>query len=164
MKLLILGHGRHGKDTVADIIAEDYGLTTNSSSMIASEQVVQPYLADNYGLHYVSVEACFDDRHNHREKWFEAISAFNADDPAALARQVLDVSDIYVGMRCDREFFAARHLFDFVIGVTAFERHPALDPTFLCPLGQCDFILTNDGPEEDLRPKVHELMERLFNL
>jgi len=162
MKLLILGHGRHGKDSVGDIIAEEYGLRTISSSMFAAENVVQPYLFKVYGMDYPNLDACYADRHNHRGRWAEAIGDYNADDPTALTRGILAVSDIYVGLRSDREFYASRHLFDFVIGVTAFERVKALDPTFLCPLGECDYIITNDGPEDDLRPKVRELMERMY--
>jgi hypothetical protein len=163
MKLLILGHGRHGKDTVGDIFAEDFGLRTVSSSMFAAEEVVRPYLEREYGLTYATLEACYEDRHNNRERWAEAISDFNADDPTALTRGILAVSDIYVGLRNDREFYASRHLFDFVIGVVAFERCPALDPTFLCPLGECDYLIDNNGPEEDLRPEVHRIMARMVN-
>jgi hypothetical protein len=164
MKILILGHGRHGKDTVADIMAEDYGLRSISSSMIATREVVEPYLEENHGLLYETIEGCYEDRVNHRQKWFDAISEFNRDDLARLTKMVLEVSDIYVGLRCDKEFYAARHLFDWVVGVTAFKRKPDLDPTFLAPLSECDFILTNDGPEAELRPKVHELMEKLLAL
>jgi hypothetical protein len=142
-------------------MSEDYGLSSVSSSKIATREVVVPYLRAVHGLEYATDEDCYADRINHRIKWFNAISEYNRDDLARLTRKVLEVSDIYVGLRCDKEFFAARHLFDHVIGVTAFERKPKLDPTFLAPLDQCDFILTNDGPEEELRPKVRELMERL---
>ena len=163
MKLLVIGHGRHGKDTVADIITEDFGLRATSSSMFAAEEVVRPYLQRVYGMSYATLDACYDDRHNHRGRWAGAIAAYNADDPTALTRGILSVSDIYVGLRSDREFYASRHLFDFVIGVIAFERCPALDPTFLCPLGECDYLIDNNGPEEDLRPEVHRIMARMAN-
>ena len=132
--------------------------------MYAAEEVVQPYLSRVHGLNYSSLQACYDDRHNHRGLWAEAISDFNADDPTALTRGLLGVSDIYCGLRSDREFYAARHLFDHVVGVTAFERVKALDPTFLVPLSECDYIITNDGDEDELRPKVHQIMERLYSL
>lgn len=158
-KLLILGHGRHGKDTVADIIVENFGFTKTSSSMFAAEHVVQPWLEANRGLTYRNIEACYEDRANHRQDWYEAISQYNQDDPARLASEVLEVSDIYVGMRDDREFYAARGMFDYVIGVTAFDRVKALDPTFLVPLSECDFILTNDGDEDDLENDTIVLVE-----
>lgn len=158
-KILILGHGRHGKDTVADLMVENFGLSKTSSSMFAAEHVVRPWLEEKHGLTYTTLERCYEDRVNHREKWYQAICDFNEEDKARLAAAVLEVSDIYVGMRDDQEFFASRHLFDFVIGVTAFERVAFRDPTFLAPLDECDFILTNDGTEEELEDDVTVLME-----
>lgn len=159
-KLLIIGHGQHGKDTVADIIVDFFGLTKVSSSMFAAERVVMPWLAKHRGLTYANVEACYEDRVNHRSDWYQAICEYNQDDLARLAREVLEVSDIYVGMRDDREFYASRHLFDYVIGVTAFDRDGRLDPTFLVPLAECDFILTNDSDEDDLESATIELMQK----
>lgn len=158
-KLLILGHGRHGKDTVADIMVELYGFRKTSSSMFAAEYVVRPWLQKNRGLSYKNLEACYEDRVNHRHDWYQAICEYNAEDPARLAREVLEVSDVYVGMRDDREFYAARHMFDHVIGVTSFDRVKALDPTFLVPLAECDFILTNDGTVNDLETDVRSIVE-----
>lgn len=158
-KLLILGHGRHGKDTVGDLIVEHYGFTKTSSSMFAAEHVVRPWLAANRGLTYSNLDECYEDRVNHRADWYQAISEYNADDLSRLASEVLAVSDIYTGMRDDREFYASRHLFDHVIGVTAFDRIGTLDPTFLVNLEECDFILTNDGDEDDLENDVMVMME-----
>lgn len=158
-KLLILGHGRHGKDTVADLIAEYYSFMNTSSSMFAAEHIVMPWLEDNRGLKYQTLDACYEDRVNHRGDWYQAICEFNADDPARLVKAILEISDIYVGMRDDREFYASRGLFDYVIGVTAFDRVKALDPTFLVPLDECDFILENDGDEADLENDVQVMME-----
>lgn len=159
-KLLIIGHGRHGKDTVADVLSDLYGFRSVSSSMVAAEQVVRPWLQEKHGLSYLSLQACYEDRINHRQAWYEAICDYNRDDLARLCSEVLDVSDIYCGMRCDREFYASRHMFDYVIGVTAFNRVKALDPTFRVPLAEADFILTNDGTEGELRSAVIELAER----
>jgi hypothetical protein len=33
VRLMLLGHGRHGKDTVAEILNRKYGLTFQSSSL-----------------------------------------------------------------------------------------------------------------------------------
>ena len=158
-KLLIIGHGRHGKDTVADIISERYGLTKISSSMFAAERVVMPWLAKYRGLTYPSVEECYDDRVNHRQDWYLAISEYNQDDLARLASEVLETSDIYVGMRDDREFYASRHLFDYVVGVNAFARIPKADPTFLIDLSECDFVIENNGSRDCLEAEVVAYME-----
>jgi hypothetical protein len=161
-KLLIIGHGRHGKDTVAEIIQDEYGLSFMSSSCAAAEEI-RPILKSQFGLNYTTLEQCYNDRHNHRQAWKNAISEYNAEDKTRLARHILQRADIYVGLRCDVEFYAARHLFDYVIGVTAFDRVKALDPTFTISLSECDFILTNDGDEDDLENDTIVLMEsRIF--
>ena len=37
MKILILGTARHGKDTLAELLNEDFGMTFKSSSEMANE-------------------------------------------------------------------------------------------------------------------------------
>jgi translation elongation factor EF-1alpha len=36
-KLLVIGHGRHGKDTVCEMLRDDYGYTFESSSKFCSK-------------------------------------------------------------------------------------------------------------------------------
>lgn len=118
MKLLILGHARHGKDTAAEYLRDRHGISFQSSSFFAAETVVRPALARR-GMFYDSLEACYADRVNHRALWREIISDFNHDDPARLAKAILAVSDCYVGMRTARELWASRALFDAVLWVDA---------------------------------------------
>lgn len=82
-KLLILGHARHGKDTVADIIAEITGFTHISSSRRLLSVFLMDVLREKYGLEYESEEEAFEDRVNHRDKWFNEISEYNKEDPAS---------------------------------------------------------------------------------
>ena len=62
-KLLIIGHGRHGKDTVSEILCNDFKLSFISSSMFACKKFIYDELKDKY--EYKSFEECYDDRHNH---------------------------------------------------------------------------------------------------
>ena len=116
MKLLILGHGRHGKDTAADLIAEKLGLKSRSSSLFAAERVIMPAMG------YASLEACFNERHEHRGKWFTLITEYNTPDKSRLVRELLESADIYVGLRNNCEYEASKHLFDFVLWVDASDR------------------------------------------
>lgn len=118
MKILVLGHARHGKDTLAEHLWEAHGLSSHSSSAFLADSFVRPHLAAR-GLVYDSLEACYADRVNHRELWRDLIEAFNAADPARLARAILSRADCYVGMRTVREYDASRGLFELILWVDA---------------------------------------------
>jgi hypothetical protein len=117
-KLLILGSSGHGKDTVADMIRDETGWTHLSSSIYCAEKVVRPAL-EKLGVHYDSIEDCFNDRGNHRSVWFTEINKFCEVDQAALAREIIKIADIYVGMRDMRQLNAVmnENLFDYIIWV-----------------------------------------------
>ena len=121
MKLLILGHARHGKDTAAEYLRDAHELSFRSSSLFLAQTVVRPALAER-GLTYPDLEACYADRVNHRALWRELIEDYNAHDPARLAKAILAVSDCYVGMRTAREYEASRPLFDAVLWIDASAR------------------------------------------
>ncbi|AUR85609.1 hypothetical protein NVP1077O_31 [Vibrio phage 1.077.O._10N.261.45.A10] len=130
-KILILGHGRHGKDTVAEILEGMLSFKFVSSSY-ACLQVIKPVLmAANaqYGYDDWTDEQIYDDRIHHRELWKEAITLVNTPDKAHLTKLVLEQADMYVGMRRNQEFLASKDLFDLVIWVDAFERIPDADPS-----------------------------------
>jgi hypothetical protein len=120
-KLLILGFARHGKDTVAEILRDIFGYNFTSSSMFCAEKVCRPYLAAR-GVTYDSLEECYEDRVNHRADWYDAIAEFNSLDRTALAKGILEIGDIYVGMRNAREYVVAKELFDEVWWVDALGR------------------------------------------
>lgn len=165
MKLLIIGHARHGKDTVAAMISESTGLTFKSSSQAASEIFLYDRLKVKYG--YSTPEECFEDRVNHRAEWHDLICDFNHYDKAALAKEILKKDDIYVGMRSSAEIkeCLAQDLFDFVIGV--YDPRKPLEPkdSFNIDLWtDADFIIPNGGTLDDLRYKVVSLIGELFLL
>ncbi len=128
-KILIVGQGRHGKDTVAEILLKNHGRTFMSSSRFACEEFIYDNLKEAHG--YATVDECYDDRHNHRDMWFELISDYNRDDPARLAKELLDKYDVYVGMRSARELEAckASNLFGAIIYVDASARIDYVEPT-----------------------------------
>lgn len=159
MKLLILGHGRHGKDTVAEMLQDLTGLTFCSSSLACAEKVVYPALKDLHGYH--SVEECFNDRHNHRDEWKRLISAYNYADKARLAKEILAENDCYVGMRSKDEYNAAKPLFDHVVWVDAGGRLPD-DPTMTIQYNFEMIFLDNNRGLKELEYEVRILaMTRL---
>lgn len=157
-KLLILGYGRHGKDTVSEMLTEFYGLRSKSSSMFAAAKAVYPLMTD----FYPDWESCYEDRHNHRELWYLAIKAYNLRPGPSLAEQLLEEHDIYTGMRARNELEATRDLFDLVVWVDASDRLPP-EPSSSNDLhaSDADYILDNNGPEEALPEEVRKLADHL---
>lgn len=117
MRILIIGHAQHGKDTSAEIIKELYGYTFESSSMAAARIFLFDALKNKYG--YATFEDCYNDRVNRRAEWHDLICEYNQDDKARLAKGILETADIYVGMRSNAEVDECirQRLFDLVIGI-----------------------------------------------
>ena len=96
-KLLIIGHGRHGKDTVAEMIRDLMGLAFTTSSMFVAEEMIWNAWGKD---RYESFEAMYDDRANNRKTWADLISAYNTPDKTKTAATMLSRGfDLYVGMR-----------------------------------------------------------------
>lgn len=124
-KILIIGHARHGKDTVAELLAEQLQAKFNSSSRAVCDHHIYPMLAK----FYVDSDACYNDRINCRDLWAALIRDYCAKDKARLAKLIFEHNDIYVGLRNREEFDAVRIAFDpFVIWVDACKRKP-LEPS-----------------------------------
>lgn len=157
-RLLILGSARHGKDTFAEIMRDEFGLTFKSSSQAAADIFLYENLRKKYN--YKSSEECFEDRVNHRAEWKELICGYNAEDKACLAKDILKTSGCYVGMRDRNEIEECMRqgLFDLVIWVDASERLPLEDASsFNIDKSCADIIIDNNGTEDQFRERVKRL-------
>ena len=157
-KLLIIGHARHGKDTVAQELKDLYGYTFESSSVVASRIFLYDTLKEKYG--YTSPEQCFEDRANHRAEWHDLICEYNKDDKARLAKDILKNADIYVGMRSDEECEEClrQGVFDLVIGV--FDPRKPLEPRDSFNINiwdRSDIIIPNHQGLAELRNRILKL-------
>jgi hypothetical protein len=160
LKLLVIGHARHGKDTVADMMCQQYGLRAVSSSWFLAERVVQPFLA-NKGITYASIDQCFADRANRRADWYDAVKAFNNPDLTALGRAIWAENDIYIGLRNRAELHANRNAatFDIAIWVDRSDHLPPEDRSSMTlEPWMADFVLDNNRGIEDLRGGLQALM------
>ena len=160
-KVMILGYGRHGKDTVGEILG-DFGYNITSSSFYAANKFIYTSLKDVCG--YSSVQECFDDRHNKRTLWYELIKAYNKETPSRLAHEMLkDGFDVYVGLRDDVELQDVKDkgLYDLIVWVDATERLGFTESSDSCKVTaeMCDVVITNNGTLGELRNKVIELFE-----
>ena len=163
-KLLLLGAARWGKDSMAEILNEEFGYTFESSSQSAANIFLYDLLKDKYG--YTTPEECFEDRVNHRQEWYEAICEYNKDDKARLAKGILERSDCYVGMRDRAEIDECmkQGVFDLIIWVDASERLPMEDASSFNIDRTCaDIIVENNGTYEQFREKVIRLGKNLLN-
>lgn len=162
-KLLIIGHGRHGKDTVCEILKEKYGFSFESSSQFCSRLFIFDMLKDRYG--YSTEEECYADRHNHRAEWYNAICDYNVPDAARLGREIFKEHDIYCGLRNKKEFHAMKNtkVFNYAIWVDRSD-FLALEDKSSMTLEQwmADFTIDNNGTIEELKFNIDQLMIRLM--
>lgn len=164
MKLLIVGHARHGKDTVCNLLRDMYGFSFVSSSYFVAECAVRPAL-ERQGLHYDSLDQCYADRVNHRAAWFDAIVAYNLGDPARLGRELFAKHDIYCGLRNRNEFDAlkAEKAFDFAVWVDR-SRHQPPEATTSMTITQdmTDYTVDNNDNMDHLMEQVKEVYSNAF--
>ncbi len=158
--LLLIGHGRHGKDSAGDILRDRYGLRSVSSSEFAAQKAVFPLVSDLYP----DWRAAYEDRHAHRDLWFHAIRAYNLRPGPMLAEQILEAHDIYTGMRARDEFDRARRLFDLVVWVDASHRLPP-EPSGSMELSadDADWIVDNNGPPDALPGEIAKLADWVWH-
>jgi dephospho-CoA kinase len=162
-KLLIIGHGRHGKDSVCEILREKFGYEFQSSSEFCAEKFIYRELKDQYG--YTTFQECYTDRHNHRAEWYDMIHAYCADDYARLGREIFADNDIYCGLRNKAEFHAMRNtgVFDYAIWVDRGDHLPPEDRSSMSPeIWMADYVIDNNGDLAALRRNTIELVDRLI--
>lgn len=159
-KVMVMGYARHGKDTVAELLTHNYGLSFSSSSHFCAEHIVFPALKEKYG--YSTWEQCYDDRASHRAEWYDLITAFNTPDLSRLGRSIFAEKDIYCGIRNAREFHACKNagLFDFAVWVDASERVKETEDRSSCTVEpwMADYVVDNNGNREQLWKSLQLLM------
>ena len=154
-KLLIIGSMRHGKDSLAEILRDEFGMTFESSSQSAADIFLYDLLKDKYG--YENSTQCYEDRMNHRQEWYESICEYNKDDKARLAKGILERTDCYVGMRDRGEIKECikQELFDLIVWVDASDRLPEEPATsFNIDKSCADVIIENNGTYEEFYEKA----------
>ncbi len=161
-KLLIIGHGRHGKDTAAEYLRDYYGMKFTSSSYFCAQFV---YTSPMFSALYADVDECYRDRHRWRDQWAQLITAYNTPNKTRTASEMFDQgNDLYVGMRKRAELDACRAagLFDAVVWVDRSEHEPP-EPKSSNELtaADADYFLDNNGSMVDLADNIEELMKGL---
>jgi hypothetical protein len=164
-KLLVVGHGRHGKDTVCEILKNEYGFSFESSSRFCSRLFIFDALKDKYG--YNNEKQCYNDRHNHRTEWYNMIHDYCSDDLARLGKNIFAEHDIYCGLRNRREFHAMRNqqVFDYCIWVDRSDHLPAEDPSSMSiEPWMSNFVIDNNAGLDRLEKNIDELMRTILKV
>lgn len=161
MNILILGHRQHGKTLVGKLLAEKLDVQCMDSSVFALEHIVYPTLKEMYG--YIDTDACHADRVNHRAEWFNLIEAYN-NPPDRMTRDILEVANIYVGMRSRMEFEGSKHHFDHIIWVDASDRVPLEDPSSMkLYVADANWFIDNNHDLDHLNGEIENLSNILLN-
>lgn len=160
-KWLLIGLGRHGKDTAAEYLRDKHNYIFTSSSMYAAEKFVYNSLKDVLG--YGSFEQCYEDRHNWRELWYQLIKAYNSKQGSRIASEMIaDGYDMYVGMRDDGELTQCKKecLFDIIVWIDAEERLGVTESKESCKVTKEDahVIIYNNTTLEDLYSQLDALV------
>lgn len=154
---MVVGHARHGKDTVCEELTQ-HGWTFRPTTKLIGELVVYPILKSRYG--YQNFGECFVDRVNHRREWFDLIAIYNYSDPARLAKLVYETSDIYCGIRRFEELKEVKKQVDcLTIWVEAGKRQPKEGKSCTIEKSQADIILYNNGSRADLQKNIDLMVD-----
>jgi len=159
LKLLVIGHGRHGKDTVCEILRDRYGYSFESSSQFCSRLFIYNDLKEKYS--YDNEEQCYADRHNHRAEWYDAICNYNVPDASRLGREIFKQHDIYCGLRNKKEFHAMKNtgVFDYAVWVDRSNHLPEEAKTSMSlEQWMADFTIDNNGSFEELNFNIDQLI------
>lgn len=160
MKLLIIGDGRHGKDTVAELL-HALGMTFKSSSYHCLHRAIMPATGDTLPL-YANAERAYEDRINHRDEWKRLIAEYNTPKDR-LVTEILAEHDIYVGLRKRDEFEAAKHHFDSIIWVDRSAHLPPEESNDLT-IEDADLVIDNNSSLAALETQVFLLFQDLKEL
>jgi hypothetical protein len=136
-RLLVVGHGRAGKDTALEHLALITGLKNAGTTSL----YLAKYVAEALG---VPKELAYAERHQNREIWKRIGDEIRQDDPTKLIREALAVGPLTGGVRDIAEVAAARAegLFDLIVWVQN-DRVPP-DPTVTFTERECDVVIQNN--------------------
>jgi hypothetical protein len=152
-KLLIMGHGRCGKDTAALYMMQKHGYRWNGSF----SWHMLPHMAE---LLHLPQQIAWDTRHKHREIWRDEINEYRRGDPSRLMRAVFAKADIGSGPRPRVEFEAAKReaIFDYAIFI---DKDVPVDPTFEMTRDDADYVIDNNMSFEHLYAQLDHVSQIL---
>lgn len=113
-KILIVGPGRCGKDSLGEFIHKHSKHTYAGST----SKFLAKYVAKEFKI---SEEQAYSLRHEHRQRWFEIGNTIREDDHGLLQKEALEVGNVVAGIRDFREAAWAcyNEIYDHIIWIDA---------------------------------------------
>ena len=158
-RIMVIGHARHGKDTVCELLRDKYNLNYVSSSRLLAGLIWQD---EDFMGAYSNSKECWEDRINHRTKWFNKIVKLNTPTKTTITQIIYSHYDIYCGIRDASELWAVNeaNLYDLCIWVDASGRLELENPNSInVTKYMADVVLYNNGTLEELERNLHLLMK-----
>ncbi len=149
IKLAICGPSRCGKDECGLWLAKH----TTLRYRLSTSEVIIPFAAAKIGI---SHEEMFRRRHEYRNLMLETGRELRKDDPAFLARKVLEHGDLCVGVRDREEMNAVRceNLVDLAIWI---DRDVPPDATLGFTSAMCEVVIQNHWGLYELHARLERL-------
>ena len=145
-KLLIVGAGRAGKDTVCSYLAQ----ITHLKNAGTTSLYLADYVAQKLGI---SRDEAYARRHESNEMrmiWYHAGNELRENGPTTLIQKALQHGDITGGIRDKAEVLGAKreNLVDVIVWVA--NDRVAKDPTLMFDERECDVIIPNHWTLDEL--------------
>lgn len=154
VKLMLVGHGRAGKDEAGEWFARNTSLTFAGTT----SKYLAKYVAAELG---VTEDECYATRHDNREKWWRIGKKVREQDPGCLIRESLAHGDVIGGVRDLVEVIYAREsrCVDLIIWIA--RNSVSVDPTVEFDSSHCDMIIENHWGLEEYHNRLKRLATAL---
>jgi hypothetical protein len=151
-RILIVGHGRVGKDTACEYLARITHLRFAGSTSV----YLARYVAERLG---VSEQEAYLTRHSNRNFWHRVGNEVRRRDPGLLIRESLLHAEIVGGVRDLEEINICRqeHLVDLIVWIS--NERVKSDSTVKFTKRDCDIIVPNHWSLEEFHLRLLRLAQ-----
>lgn len=151
-RILLVGHGRSGKDTCGEYLEAITGLRFAGTT----SKYLTKYVAARL---QISEAEAYTTRHENRIQWYEIGNDIRRDDPLKLVRESLEDGSVVGGIRDIREIEAVHResIVDIVLWIENC-RVPA-DPTLTFGKEWAHVIIENNGAVREFYSKLYKFAE-----
>lgn len=153
-KLLLVGHGRAGKDEAGEYLAK----ITNLKFAGTTSLYLAKYVAKELGRSEAEVYAT---RHADRDEWYRIGNELRLNDPGVLVRESMENGDIIGGVRDIEEVVYCRenNVVDLIVWIE--NNRVPVDPTLKFTSREADIIIQNNWGLGEYHGRLRRLAKSL---